>query len=466
MVNLSDLSGGGSSGSSSGSTKIDFGYGGGGTVAHYVMTSRNSSSGGYGFTFFDQDFGSVAWGANAYTDPQYQSISHWQNWQSGVYANYQALYSGVDNSASNSGSSNSISLSGMQTNQWGGYHSACAYSTGALHPRMSNSTPAVMQEMKSVFNSDHTNKAIAYQLQNGKIRAVPYNGFGGGNNSVNYPDTKDWSVPGQDASHDGTASYNKSLKKLFVVRSVTSSTAVYNCYSGVDFDKYPSPYEAMEDSAVTVVSGNMQLSSFSNNSESKLRMVPVLCDDGTVWIVCFNPSSGVKIWGRIAVPTADGDFSPTYIGNQSTTTSYGFDQGQHWGRTMLESRDRKGILVVAPYYYYGSGCVGYAVPKNGSSTNHAYAQINNTGSSSGAIPLPWRDDGFCFYIAGNGYASNWNGVSLNNFMSRSAIDSQGGYVVTTGPKYLPYFGLPNTTNYPGMSAVTDYALLSYNNGVR
>ncbi len=472
MVNLSDLSTAGSSSDSSGGTsKINLGYGATGNVAHYVMQTRNTSTAGYGFVFFDQDFGTVAWGGNSYTNQTYQTVSHWQNWQSSTYTAESNIWNGYQGSQSQVSSGSGRYLNSLQHSQWGGAPNVRSYSTGSIGSRLDNDSSNITTEMKAVFNSDHTNRAIAYQFQNGKIKALQYDGFGSPNNSLPYPNTQEWSVPSANSAMDGTASYNKSLKKLFVIRSWNSATeAIYNCYSNVDFDKYPSPYEAMEDSSVTVVTGTMTTSSANGSNEAMYRMVPVLCDDGTVWCVTMHPHSGLLLWGRTAVPTSDGNFSATFIGQLNLTTRYGVESAGYYGRTMMETRDRTGVCVAAPYYYYGSGCMAFCLPKSGSSTNHAYTTVSETSSSAGWQPMPWRDDGFCFYFAGNGYANNYNGSFVSYFMSPSASTSAGGFSTSGNNSnariYLPYWGLPNTTNYPGMSKVTDYDHLKYNNGVR
>ena len=472
MVNLSDLStAGGSSDSSSGTTKINLGYGGGGTPAHYYMQTRNTSSSGYGFIFYDQDFGSVAWGPNAHSSQEYQHISHWQNWQSSTFTQESNLWPSYSGSQNRVQSSSARFLNSIQHSQWGGAPNVRAYSNGSVGTRTANNPDNIITEMKGVFNSDHTNRAIAYQFRNAKIKAVGNEGFAATNQSVPYPNTQEWDVPGANTSLDGTASYNKSLKKLFVIRSWSGTNATYNCYSGVDFDAHPSPTDAMTASGVTVVTGLMQVPNLQTSyTESYNRFTPILCDDGTIWGISMMPHSGLALWGRVAVPTADGNFSPTYIGASSLTTSYGAEQGLHYGRTMMESRDRTGVLVASPYYYYGAGCKAFMVPKSGSSTNHAYTEVSETSSNDSLQPLPWRDDGFCFYYAGNFYANNYNGGYVTEFNSQSATTANGGFVSSgnnsTRRIYLPYAGLPNTTNYPGMSKVTDYDHLKYNNGVR
>ena len=473
MVNLSDLStaGGSSDSSSSGTTKVQLGYGGAGTPAHYVLQTRNTSTAGYGFTFYDQDFGSVAWGGTAYSSTDYQTVSHWQNFQSSTFTQESNLWPSYNGSQNSISSNSGRYLNSLQHSQWGGSPNVRLYSNGSVGTRTDNNPDYIIQEMKAVFNSDHSNRSIAYQISGAKIKAVSNEGFASSNNSVQFPNTKEWSVPGMNNSLRGTASYNKSLKKLFVIRSWSSTNATYNCYSNVDFDKYPSPYDAMEDSSVTVVTGLMQVPNMGTSyAESTYSFVPVLCDDGTLWGVTMYPHNGLQLWGRTSVPTADGDFSPAYVGQLNITTSYGAEQGYQYGRTMMETRDRTGVLVACPYYYYGAGCMAFCLPKSGSSTNHAYSQVTESDTTYGYHPLPWRDSGFCFYYAGNGYSNNYNGAYVTYFMSQSANVPAGGFNTTgnnsTKRIYLPYWGLPNTTNYPGLTKVTDYDMLSYNHGAR
>lgn len=473
MVNLSDLStaGDSSSSSSSGVTTVEHGYGGAGTPAHYVLQTRNTSTAGYGFTFYDQDFGSVAWGGAAYSSTDYQTVSHWQNWQTSTFSNETVFFPSYSSSAGQVSSASGRYLNSIQHSQWGGAANVRLYSNGSVGTRTSNNPDQVMAEMKAVFNSDHSNRSIAYQFTNGKIKATSNEGFASTHNSIPYPNTDYWSVPNSQSYLIGTASYNKSLKKLFIIRSWSSTNATYDCYSNVDFDAFPSPAVAMTQSGVTVVTGLMQVPNMQTSyAESTYQFTPVLCDDGTLWGITMSPHTGLQLWGRTSVPTADGNFSPTYIGQITLTTSYGVEQGSSYGRIMMETRDRTGVLVACPYYYYGSGIRAFCVPKSGSSTNHAYAQVDETSSSTGWHALPWRDSGFCFYFAGNGYPNNYNGAYVTHFMSQSANTSAGGFSTTGNNSskriYLPYWGLPNTTNYPGLTKVADYDHLSYNNGAR
>tara|TARA_B100001287_G_C22635042_1_gene507111 strand:- start:961 stop:1317 length:357 start_codon:yes stop_codon:yes gene_type:complete len=96
----------------------------------------------------------------------------------------------------------------------------------------------------------------------------------------------------------------------------------------------------------------------------------------------------------------------------------------------------------------------------GETVNGPSHTIQNHDSSHGYQVLPWRDDGFCSYYAGNGYSSNYSGTNVSNFMgiggTTGKLDRQSG-----GYKYLPIWPGHNTTGYPGLACVNDYRTFQY-----
>ena len=257
------------------------------------------------------------------------------------------------------------------------------------------------------------------------------------------------------------ASYNKTRKEFI---GIFYSQGNFNWkvwhYKGVDFDTYPSPYDAFANATTATwfpLALNSNPSQTSNETLKNLH--PVLCDDGTCHLVIFDHSYNLKRYS-FTVPQDGTDLtssgggtavSATLQYNYSVTTSYGIEQGDQHGSNQIESGDRKSVAVWSPYYYYSSGVRAFYLPKT--STTHSVARAQNNSSSTGHQIMPFRDDGFVAFESGNVYAGNPTGSYLYNAAYR---DSGGMTAQSNFYKYLPMFPSPNTTNYPAMSAVNDY----------
>ena len=197
----------------------------------------------------------------------------------------------------------------------------------------------------------------------------------------------------------------------------------------------------------------------TNNNESKFNSKMLLRDDGQLHMYTFFTSSKMAnyYWTN---PTVDGSSVSTTQGNTaSNTTSYGYDQSEDYGMHIISSRDGKNYAFLSPYYYYMSG-LNHMYSGMGETTNGPSHTIQNHDSSHGYQVLPWRDDGLCSYYAGNGYASNWSGTNVRNFIgiggNTGKLERQSGMY-----KYLPIWPGHNTTGYPGLACVNDYRTFQY-----
>ena len=304
-----------------------------------------------------------------------------------------------------------------------------------------------------IVNSDHTNKRIVYIRNGANFRAIDRLD---GVYTYDKYNTKSYTIPGANGSMNGAASYNNKLKRLVLIDYVANGGQFkITTYNGIDFDKNPSPLAAFTAEGVTVsTTATFTIPSWtSNNTESYYGLQPVLCDNGKVIVtVMFAASSfslyEVNILNNVAIATLKL--------TSSLTTSYGRESGLYYGQKILQSRDMNSVLMFVPYYYYGSGLRAFIINKRFGTYNTA-TNLEITSSSDGVQPLPYGNSGFCSYSVGNVYASNPTGGYVKGFID---VNEYTGEIVASGGSILlPYFPLVNTTNYPGMTQVTDYSLL-------
>lgn len=307
-------------------------------------------------------------------------------------------------------------------------------------------------------NSDHNNKRIVYILNSNVFRAVDRIN---GSYSYDRPGTMSYTLPDGNASMTGSASYNNVRKELVILKYINSSGQYQIItYKNIDFDLYPSPHLAFVANGVTKnVSATFTIPSWNvNNNESYYNIKPILCDDGSIFVSVMFSSSTLSLF-RI-VRNVDLTISSTTLQSSvGLTTSYGVDQGFYYGLRQMQSRDMNSVISFCPYYYYGCGLRSYIVNKRLSIFTQS-SVLDSTSSAAATQPLPYGDSGFTSWFCGNVYAGNPQGAYLTGSIDISPI---GTFVQTSSTKYLTMFPLPNTTNYPGMTQVTDFSLLDNQN---
>jgi len=434
------------------SAGTDSGITGSGKRASYAYLSRNTSSTWGGCAWYGPNINPVF---NTGYETSYGTggPDHITYVAADTYQDATGLFQDMDTFTQTSTSSNSGRfLSG--TNSYGEFGNSCvdAYSDGTIQPGScrNTSTTSKWYLNLSAINSDHLNKRIVYILRSGVIRAVDRL-FG----DLSYPmtNTRDFSVTSLDSSMTGSASYHRVRKELTIISYVTSNGS-YNCftYQNVDFDTYPDPYVALNRPEVVRVDATLNLASSwgTNNTESYYNLKPITTDNGNVYVSVFFTSDRLALYRFTRSGTSA--ITATYIAGQSTTTSYGRDQGDYYGQKSITSRDGTSVATFCPYYYYGSGIKSFMIDK----TNNTYTVYSQNGTSYGIACLPYGDAGWLFWYNGNSYASNYSGgYAIAQYIKQST----GGHVAQNGAYYAPYHPGPNTTNYPGMTQVTDYMLL-------
>lgn len=427
--------------------------------ACYLMVGNQTN--GYHVVFYDQDFNVII--------PTYQNYSS-ATWDYTTVSNIIQYHSGGFMTANSLGPTHYTSTSSYPSSSTGYYASSfsfngmngCgwlqAFSDGSVGNAYHASYGAALKrrDMKRYFTSDHTNRSILYGYSNGKIFARHVNSPGF--YDMPHKGTEDYAVSGGNQTMRGTAAYNNTLKELHVCYENASATYQIRKYSGWDFDAYPDPTTAAANVTGTIEYTITNPTWTVNNNESKFNSKMLLRDDGQLQMYTFFTSSkfACYVWTN---PTSATSINTNNTNTASNTTSYGYDQSEDYGMHIISSRDGKNYAFISPYYYYMSG-LNHMYSGMGETLNGASHNIQNHDSNYGYQVLPWRDDGFCTYYAGNGYASNYSGTNVRQFMgiggNSGKLERQSGMY-----KYLPLWPGHNTTGYPGLACVNDYRTFQY-----
>jgi hypothetical protein len=437
----------------------DAGYGGTGKRASYAMMSWNTSNGVGGFFLYDEDFRPVV--MNGFPG------TYTQNFPSpAIYLgsgdnnmSYNSLWSstGFSTTSGVPSSNSGYYLSGTNVVGEFGNASVDIYSDGTFSRCNRNGTdgwPEKFYLNLCAIDSDHSNKRNVYVLRNGEIRCVDrlYGGWA-------YPqvNTSAYTVSSLNGSMRGSAAYHAGRKEM-VILSYASAGGNFNVitFQNLDLNTYPDPAVAFARPEVVRVNSTVSLATNwnTNNSESYYNLKPVITDNGTIFVTVMFTSNAFRLYQFTRSGTSP--VTATNPSSQSLTTSYGIEQGEpYYGQRRITSRDGTTVAQFCVYYYYGSGITCYMIDKRG----NTYTPYQYSDSSYGTQIVPYKDSDWAFYYAGNYYSSNWSGGYILNTYRRA---SAGGFVAAGGTQYFPGAPGPNTTNYPGLTAVTDYDLLMPN----
>ena len=436
---------------------IEYGYDSTGRVACYALHSFNTTSSVNSVTFYDEDFCSIS-GRRIGAGNTYANVDN-ATWGQSTYGGGnmqgQDYLSSTTNNTANSATTTYI----QGTNAAGeiGNSLMDTFSDGSFFGtrlRQGGSWNYKYYINKNVIGSQHLDKSYVYMIYGGMLRAVSRCI---GSFSYGKEGTQEWSTP------SGVAGgfWNRKRRELTLMAYTSGNTlfTVYT-YSGVDFDRFPSPAEAMNRPEVSMTQSTVTITASNGGNSSVSDFELAVADSGTCWYVNFIESSSLRVssWKRSGTATV----TAAYLSALSTSTAYGIDQGIHYRTVSVMSRDGSAIAVGCPYYYYGSGIECFMIDLVGD----GYTQYQNGGTSNGIQLLPYKDSGFAFYFAGNAYSSNCTGGYIDATFNRikpaaKTLPTDGCKLQqTSGQICLPYFPQPNTTNYPGMTQVVDYAMLT------
>lgn len=448
MSTLSDFFGG--------NNKI--GINGSGKQVVYAMISYNTPNGVGGLTLFDEEFrlASVQGNPGQYN---YEYVPHNIYFTYSSLQNYASIFNGAGSTStvpSSSGTGNFIN----STNASGEFGNSMisVYSDGTYESAYNMSGSASNKHYLNswAINSDHLNKRNVYIINSGSIKLIDRL-----NANYQYPKigSTAFTVTSLSTSMAGSASYNRIRKEMVILSYVTSGGSFdVITYQNLDLDKYEDPAVAFARPEVVRVNSTLSLAASwtVNNSESYFNLKPILCDNGDVLVSVMFSSSTQRLYRFIRAGTAAS--TGTLLDSNTLTTSYGLEQGANYGQRITTSRDGTSVAVYCPYYYYGAGAGVFMINK----TKATFFKYLNTDSSNGIQILPYRDNGWCIILCGNGYAGNYTGNSIIATYLKDDRTASSNFVQVGTTKYFPAHPSPNTTNYPGFTQVVDYNLISPN----
>ncbi len=429
--------------------------------AAYAMLSYNISNTSGGVAYYDKYFQPVNSSITMQSSTQTGMEGNTQYASNGDIQVYTGLFQGVSptqSQASSTATSNYIN----STNAAGEFGNSVmdVFSNSTIvstYNRSSNHMANKHTLNRAFVDSDHKDTALVYVQLGQTLRAVSRIH---GDYSYNLQGTKHIVLSDLSSSSYGVMSYNSQRNELVaVVNTGASGACKVVTWKNVRFDQYPSPAVAL--SRADVVKEVKTIASFPswavNNTESQHHLKPVLCDNGDIYVTVMFTSNNFSLYKL--TKGATGEYTVSLVGTKNLTTSYGAENSIYYGQRKMQSRDGGAVLCFCPYYYYGAGISTWIINKRKSiHVNSSWMQSTDT--SAGTIPVPYGDGGFAAYYCGNAYGGNYSGGYITGACDRDGDDN----IVQVGSAmYLPYFTLPNTTNYPGFTQVVDYSMLDNQN---
>lgn len=428
--------------------------------ACYAICSYNTTTGSGGISWLDKFFqpvvptaGDYSPGAGSGTNHQQVSDSAWQTWAQ-VFGGMSPTQSAPSTTVTNN--------FGNATNAAGEFGNAFV-DTFSNRTAMRQTTRNIAVNVKhnlnrSFVNSDHTDRSIVYVLNGNVFRGVSRID---GDTTYNRRGTREFTISGVHASMAGSASYNNVLKRLVILSySAANGSNTLIVYNGIDFDKYPSPAEAFANATRTNIAAFALGTPWPiNDAETQFCLKPVLCDNGDIFVTVMHPGNSFAIHKIVLNAGLTAVSSATRLSAHTLTTSYGAESGVQYGQRQIQARDGGAVLSFCPYYYYGAGIYSWLIDKRKSTYTNP-SSFNSTNSFAGSMPMPYGDDGFACYFAGNYFAGNPTGGYITGTLQRN---SEGVFEQSGTNVYLPYAPPPNTTNYPFMTQVVDYSMLDNQN---
>jgi len=193
-------------------------------------------------------------------------------------------------------------------------------------------------------------------------------------------------------------------------------------------------------------------------TESQYRMRVIPTKSGKIALVRFVPHNcshmAVLTPGSGNTGTLDTNFDTV-----SCTTSYGIEQGSHYGMRHQITWDNQWVAAFAPYYYYGSGLSGHVVNTDDPTR---YYRLSYSSSSCGVSIIPIRASGFAYsFHESNADSSQGLNVGLMDFggvgFQTTGVLANGGVVSLPTSSYWIDTGY-TSTNYPCLMPVENWKI--------
>lgn len=188
------------------------------------------------------------------------------------------------------------------------------------------------------------------------------------------------------------------------------------------------------------------------SSQSQQMLKPILCDDGTMWIVGWDHSNGSSGTMRLYKCTDTAAYATwTQTQTTTTTTTYAPESGDMYGIRHMNSDDNSRVAVYAPYYYYHGGLVGFIVDTKTavtSGTDVKWCMYNQQDSYGGYYIVPTGGPNFAIHQsysnADGGAGARWQVLNLPTLVGDSK-----SYATTIN--YMPTWN--QSTSYQGWLAL-------------
>lgn len=427
-----------------------------GARAAYALISKNDTNGNASVNWLDENLGPVGVLSSCVNGPGYDSAMSFYNSTYATHANIMESWV----STSVYSSSNATTNYANATNSNGEFCNSMIdvwdYRT-ITSPRRNGIDYQEKHKLNNyAISSSHTDNSIVYILNNGKLRGVD-RCVGVVLASKEYTLPLDLTTIASTITNAGnintamcgSADYNNVRKELVYLSYVSSGVFKITTLSGFDLDANPSPKAAALANGVTATTATLTIPNWDvNNIESQYGLHPVVANNGSIYISVMFTHNSHKLYsvqrnGSTAI-------AATLLQIQILTTSYGRDSGLTYGRRQITSQDNSAVFSFCPYYYYGSGCIGFMI-----SRNNYYQSVSITDATYGYSVMPYKKNGFVMYYCGNFYAGNPTG----GYFHSTWIQEDNTWINPGTYIYPCVQVLPNTTNYPVICAVTNYKLM-------
>jgi hypothetical protein len=193
------------------------------------------------------------------------------------------------------------------------------------------------------------------------------------------------------------------------------------------------------------------LPSWSNaytGGQSMQQLKPILCDDGTMWIVGWDHTNGSSGTLRLYKCTDTAAYATwTQVSTMGQTTSYDSGSGNYYGIRHMNSDDNSRVAVYVPYYYYHGGIHAFIVDTRTavtSGTDVKWCQFAQSDSNGGYFIVPTGGPNFSIHQTYNnadgGSGAQWMQLSLSTLIGDSKT-----YTLTAN--YQPTYN--QSTSYQG-----------------
>lgn len=187
-------------------------------------------------------------------------------------------------------------------------------------------------------------------------------------------------------------------------------------------------------------------------SQTNQQLKPILCDDGTMWIVGWDHSNGSSGTLRLYKCTDTAAYATwTQVSTMGQTTTYDCGSADYYGIRHMNSDDNSRVAVYVPYYYYHGGIHAFIVDTKTavlSGTDVKWCQFAQSDSNGGYHIVPSGGPNFAIHQTYNNADGGVGAQWMNLYLPTLTGDSKT-YVASAN--YMPTYN--QSTCYQGWIAV-------------